>query len=284
MRRTAWFLSLLSLIALVGIGCTPPVVMAGKSPPMIYEKGISLSPSTTEIMFSLPGSLKLAGRTESCNYPNGVKGAPVVMKGVKPEFEQITSMQPHLVLYDADVISEQDVAKLKELGIETFGFEARTIDGFMKELILLGSKIAGEIKLSTYADQIYAAKGSAMGAAPKVKIKAAVLLGGGGAEHWVAGTDSFLADVMRTCGAEPVGPKAQKFAMMNAEAFLASNPDVIFVAGDPTSVMKDPRLAQVAAIKNGHVAGLKEDILLRKGARLPKLINNMSAVIQGAAK
>ncbi len=283
MRRVLGFLLMLVVLAVATGGCNPTPVIGGKPAPFIYQRGVSLSPGVTEFVTLVRSQMKLAGRTQSCNYPAGVRGLPVVMSGAKPDYEKIASLAPEMVVYDADLFTEQDIAKFKELNIETFGFSEPTVTGFCKELYVFATKVGGEIKYSEYVDQIQASSDRAKGAAPTTwKPKVAVVLGGSGAEHWVAGTDSFLADVVRLSGGEVLGPKASKFSAMNAESFLAANPDVIIVAGDPTEVANDPRLKSVNAVKKGNVAGIKEDILLRKGARVNKLIDNISAIITSA--
>jgi ABC-type hemin transport system substrate-binding protein len=99
---------------------------------------------------------------------------------------------------------------------------------------------------------------------------------GEGTEHYIAGLKSYQADLIRCSGADPVGPDENRMVPMNAESLISLNPDVIVVAGKVDSVLADPRLKATNAVKNKKVIGVKQDIILRAGARIDSLIQNLS--------
>ena len=107
-------------------------------------------------------------------------------------------------------------------------------------------------------------------------------MAGNGAEHMIAGTESFQAAEITASGGEAVGPKAPNFVPLNPEQFLASNPDYILFAGKGASFVKDPRFSGMAAIKNSHYADLVEDIAVRRGARVDKFVDAVSKFIAGS--
>ncbi len=108
--------------------------------------------STTEVVARFASGEMLKGRTAACDYPPPVRQVPVVAS-VKPEYEKIAKMQPDLVLYDALLYSESDVAKIKGTG-DTFAFTANTLDGFLDELAELGGLLLQETSVSNYIDKI----------------------------------------------------------------------------------------------------------------------------------
>lgn len=275
MRRIAWLG--LSVLAILVVGCGPHTPEGFRRPKKFYLKIVSLSPGATEIIFQnlQVAGQTLVGRTASCNYPAGIQSIPVVTKGVKPDNEKIAELSPNLIVYDSTLYSDADVQKLKELGIDLFALQSSSIKEFRLSLYKLGSMTRSEPNISEYVDKIDSAIGKAAGAHSGPKKTVAVIMPGEGVEHMIAGLDSFQADIVRKSGGEPVGPKG-KVVMLNPEALIHWNPDVIIVAGPVESVVKDPRLQTLKAVKGRQILGINPDIILRAGSRVDKVIDAIS--------
>lgn len=280
MNRISVLVSLgLGVILLSGCGSDPITQVRDTTSPVLYKRIVSLSPSSTEIATRL-GYVEIVGRTASCDLPPQAN-VPVIMNGLKPDYEKIMALKADAVLYDHDIISESDLAKFKEMDLPTFdtGGGENTVASFNQKLLELGVVTHGESALSDYVDrinkEISTAKGNAISPAPKV----AILLAGEGAEHMIAGTNSFTADLVRNAQAEPVGPAAKNFVTLNAEWFKSSDPDVIFVPGDPSSVQNDPRFKTLKAVLNKRVAQFSPELLMRRGGRVESAIKNLNVAI-----
>jgi ABC-type Fe3+-hydroxamate transport system substrate-binding protein len=282
MRRVLPILFSVFIFAL--IGCGDKQIQHARRPKR-YQAVISLSPSSTEVIASNGDIQTLKGRTKSCNFPPmQVQSIPIVAD-VKPDYEKITSIHPDLIVFDKGLYSDQDIDKLKPTGAELFAFKANDVEGFVKELFELGSLLAFETRFNDYANRIEVEKASALADVYNPKPKVAILMPDASGADYIAGTDSFLADVIRICGGELVGPKGSQFAPLNAEAFVALNPDVVIVPGTKTDVsgvgqvLGDVRFKTVTAIKNQRVQPIEADVLLRKGQRVDMLIKAIHAVI-----
>ncbi|MEA2551951.1 MAG: iron complex transport system substrate-binding protein, partial [Fimbriimonadaceae bacterium] len=177
-----------------------------------------------------------------------------------------------------------DKAQMKKLAKQTFELDGDTVDQFMDELYSLGKIYTGETEMSAYVDEIYAAKKAAAADPIQPAAKVALILPGGGSEHMIAGTDSFYADEIRCATGNPVGPKGNKFVTLNAESLIQMNPDVIVVAGNPASFLKDPRFKSLSAIQKKRVLSINQDSMLRRGSRvasvIDKLHDNLASVMQ----
>ncbi len=265
---------LLAAFVLAGCGLSAPRI-GGEMRPKFYRSAVSLAPGATEVVSMKAPHVRLMGTTTSCNYPPGLKGHKIAMKGMKPDYERIAEIKPELVVYDADLTSEADVAKFKELGIETFGFRGKTVKEYIESLYRFGALVGSETGISEYCDQILSAinQADAVGFDPKPKV--AMLLPGSGSEHMIAGTRSFYADLLRSAGGHPVGPEADVFVALSAESLVSKDPDFVFVAGSRDPVLKDPRLASLQALKNARVVQLNPDVALRRGMRVNSLINEV---------
>ena len=253
--------------------------------PKHYTKVVSLSPSLTEIIASDGDSSVLKGRTAACNYPPSVLLKVPIVASVKPDYEAITKIAPELILYDSSLYSPQDIDKLKATHADLFAIDAQTIDEFEKQLYTLGSMLGWETRFNDYIDRVdvekKAAEASPLSPAPKV----AIVMPGQSGDDYIAGTDSFLADVVKTCGGQLVGPKGSQFVPLNAESFVSLNPDVIITNGSkadlggPALIANDPRFKTITAVKQGRIKAINSDVLLRRGQRVDELIKGIRAEI-----
>jgi len=279
MRRAIGLLFVAAL-AFVG-GCGPANQPLGGSPrKKIYKSVVSLSPSTTEVLSTTQQTSILRGKTASDNWPRIMFDKVPVVASVKPDYEKISGISPDLILYDKDLFTnESDIAKIKQLGADTFVLDATTIDSFIKELYALSSLVGGETYVSDYVDRIYLAKAGAatMTRHPKV----AVLMPGLSGDHMIAGQDSFVADVVRAAGGVPVGPKSSLYVKLDPEFLVTENPDFIISVGKGDALLADPRIKSVKAITDKKVVPVMADVILRRGARVDLLI---TAIYDNIAK
>ncbi len=147
MRIWRWIVLLLTATWLVG--CNPPdTVVGGKNRPYGTKIMVSLSPSLTELVRQTGMFMDLAGRTASCNYPPGLESVPVVMSGVKPDYEKIAKIKPHVIFLESDLFSAADIEKLSQTGAQIFKFKANSIDEFKDQIYRLGALIGSEKNFS----------------------------------------------------------------------------------------------------------------------------------------
>ena len=276
-------LPLLLPLVVVLSGCGAKAQTVGGVPRMgKAPRVVSLGPSTTEIVASNFNVALLVGRSEKDDYPANVAQVPVVAS-VKPDFEKIKGANATFLVFDADLYNPDDVKRIEASGVESFPFKAHTVAGFEKELYELSGKLGSETGVSGYVDRIERERSIAEGDPPASPPKVAVVLDGG---KYLAGTESFLADVVRIAGGKLVGPAADKFDAMGAEALVAAAPDAIVLATTKEAAAKeiatlraDPRFATTPAVKNGRISAIEQDIVLRRGTRVDKLIESMHKIV-----
>lgn len=298
--RPLWTLIAVLLLA-SAIGCGDEYKQIKNTPPpKFYPNIISLSPGTTEILARWGANNRLRGRTKSCNWPNYITRLPVV-GDVKPLYEKILAMKvkPDLAVYDAALYGEADLAKMKEIGIELWGLRADSIEQFIEALRDLGSKISIESSIDEYVSKIQSAQALAQANKPAQPVTAVILMDG-----YIAGKDSFYADVVRAAGAEPLGPASNKFEKLSPESLIELNPDVILDVNQQAldqfvnattneyekakradrvlvrvirgELVSDPRWKSINAIKTRSIASVLPDAMLRKGGRVDVLITEIA--------
>ena len=282
MRRALPLLLFVLLLSL--IGCASKQVRLERRP-KFYKSIISLSPSTTEIICSNGDLGTVKGRTAACDWPpNMVQPIPIVCN-VKPDFEKIAAIKPDLIVYDKDLINDQDIAKLKSTGADFYGIDALTIKDFVKQLYELGSMVGFETRFNDYIIRIETDR-SSVSALPFSSVpKVAIVMPGPTGNDYICSTDGFLGDVVKNCGGQLVGPKGTQFVAMNPEQFVALDPDVILVGGSkqdtsgPGLILGDARFKTIKAVKDQHVEALLSDVLFRRGQRVDELIKAIHSAI-----
>ena len=276
-------LPLLLPLAVAVAGCSAKAQQLGGIPRQGPKpRVVSLSPSTTEIIGSSLDSSLLVGRTQSDDYPSNISNVPVVAS-VKPDFEKIKGAAPTVVVYDADLYSADDVKRIESMGARPFVFKAHTIKGFEREVYELSALLGSETGVSGYVDRIERERAGAEGERPSNPPNVAVVLGDG---SYVAGTESFLADVVRIGGGKLVGPASGKFERMSPEALVAARPDLILLATSKDAAAKDaaalganPALASSPAVRAKRIKAIDQNVVLRRGGRVDKLIQSVHKAI-----
>jgi iron complex transport system substrate-binding protein len=277
MPRAYSLLVALPLLLLSLAGCNPPPTqgIGGVQPKAPVTAVVSLSPSTTEFMTNLAVKRDmLRGRTAADVFPPDIAKVPVVAS-VKPDYEKIAQIKPDLVLLDPTLYSEADVAKLEQLGLRLEKVNPKNLTEYVDTVRRLGKLLGAETNFNEYADKVENEIQAAIAVPLNPKPRVAIVMPGEGGEHMIAGTDSFLANVVREIGGDPVGPAGELFVTMNPESFIQLNPDVIITSGSPDPIAQDPRLKPVKAVSSGRTYGIKSDVLLRRGARVDTLVKSL---------
>jgi iron complex transport system substrate-binding protein len=245
---------------------------------------VSLSPSTTEIVASSMVTNLLKGRTAADDYPRTVASVPIVAS-VKPDYEAIKAINPSIILLDSQLYSGSDLQKIKSLGSKVFVIDAKTISDFEKQMFELGDLLGIQTGQSDYADRIHVALSNAKGAKPATPVKVAVILPGRGGPPMINGVKSFLADVIDEDGGIAIGPPVDRFVPLNPETLTNENPDLIIIPtskasaeADVKAILADPTLKGTKAVQNKAIAPIDEDVALRSGSRVDKLIDDVSKV------
>jgi len=285
-------------------GCQPEQPTGGKQRPKYYRSSISLSPSTTEIQQTYFYGAKLQGRTSSCNYPPQVKTTGIVCD-TKPNYELITQLKPEVVFYDKTLYNESDIAKIKSSapGALIIEEDVHTLDDYVEFLRVTAGHIGNEMAVNEYCDKVMKTRESVSDI--KNRPTTMIITEAENGQMMVAGTKTFIADVVRGCGADVKGPDADKFVPLNAEQFIQTNPDVILVNEPGFKVlMGDGRFGSVKAVAatkpilgevTAHpddpaakaklrVLPVSEDLLLRAGSRVQNLMDAVIVGIRGAVK
>ena len=263
-------LATLMMATLMAPGCKQAQAVGGKPRPKSYRAIVSLSPSTTELLAG--NGIPIVGRTSADDYPERLT-APIV-GGVKPDYEALARIKPDLIVYDAELYGDAEVRKLQETGAKLFKYDPRTFDEYTRAVYEIGSLSGTETTLSSFVDRTYAEKANAEGDVPNPRPKVAIILPDSSGRHLIGGTQGLRAECVKIAGGDQIGPDSARFEPLSPEFLIKEDPDVIISAGAPEAFERDPRFAGLKARRTNNVRSLAQDIVLRRGARVDKLIDN----------
>jgi ABC-type Fe3+-hydroxamate transport system substrate-binding protein len=246
--------------------------IGGKPPTKQYANVVSLSPSTTEYLNGINGSIFLAGRTESCDRPAEVLQIPVVTDGIHPNPEKIMAVKPDLIIYDKSLYSDDEIAKIKSLNVETLEYDVQSIDEYIDFGYRLAGKLCIETNNETHVNNVIRDLAKAQ-ANETNKPRATVLLGNPGeGDYLVMGLEGMHSHLISACGGTPVGAAGTMFQTAKIESLIDWNPAVIYSDGNAQALYDDPRLQSIDAVKNQHVYDVDARTLVRMGGKLDWMI------------
>jgi len=258
------------------------------------QKIVSLSPSTTELLFALGAGKYVVGATTNCNYPEEALKVPRVGSGTLDGIsrEAILGMQPDLVLCKWD--THQPLIELFDrVGIAVIAVGPESLEELFAEAKLIGQATGHEAeaesliqKMTERRDRL--AQRVANIAEPDQR---SVFY-----EVWddplmTAGPRSFIGELMRLGRMKNLFADTDiRYPKISSEVVVDRNPDVILA---PTNHMKKVDVEQMAdrpgwrnikAITQKQVFIINGDEVSRCGPRLLDALEEMIDAVYPVTK
>lgn len=269
-KSAALSVALLLLLA-AGCGNVGPVVPPSAGKP---ARIISLTPSTTEILYGVGAFDRVVAVSDYCSYPPGVGRLPRVGGWNNPNMEQIASLRPDLVVFsDAQAQFVKD--KVEAAGIKTLSVPSQTLEDAYRSIELVGRATGDEEAARRLLEQTRASVETVRLTTerlPKRRVLCVVdRVPGTLRDLYTAGGDSFIAQLIRVAGGEPVSPPArQGWGKLQKEAVVALDPDVILdlmmhkesgsFDEDTLAVWRE--LPTLRAVREGRVHPVRDETVL----------------------
>ena len=269
-KSAALFAALLLLLC-GACGNAGPVAPGSPGKP---ARIISLTPSTTEILYGVGAFGRVVAVSDYCTYPAEVAKLPRVGGWNNPNMEQIASLRPDLVVFsDAQAQFVKD--KVEAAGIRTLAVPSQTLEDAYKSIELVGQATGDEEAARRLLEQTrmsVEAVRLATERLPRRRVLCVVdRVPGTLRDLYTAGGDSFIAQLIRVAGGETVSPPTRAgWGKMQKEAVVALDPDVVLdlmmhkEAGnfdeDTLTVWKE--LPTLRAVRDGRVYPVRDETVL----------------------
>jgi iron complex transport system substrate-binding protein len=256
----------------------------------IPERIVSLSPTHTEILFAIGAGDLLVAVDDQSNYPAEVAELPNDLSGFEPNVEAIAAYEPDLVVIGGDFsgLGEQ----LDAVGIDWWdGPAAMTLDDTYAQIEELGDVTGTSEEAEALVAEMRAGIDEIVAATP-VPPEPLTLYHELDPTLFSADSTTFIGELYSLLGLRNVADVAEGdsggFPQLNAEFLVSANPDLIFLADTKCcaetaeTVAARPGWDVIAAVANGNVFEMDDDIASRWGPRVVDYLRGVSDAVAQA--
>jgi len=235
----------------------------GEAP--IRGKVVSLAPSVTETLFAMGLGHRIAGTTDHSDYPPEAAEIPRVGKFLSPELERILALHPAACIGLAGSTSPRLVKLLNKFGIPTLLVDVSRLEGLLHSIgemgTFLGENKLGDQLQKAYVERLNSIKEQTSGLArPRVLSVISV------SPIYSAGPNTFISDIIRCAGGEPIGlGNGKAWQGLSWEAVLWLKPDVIVFAAHAGVV---PEWMRKSPLDGVRIISIDPALIIRPTPRL----------------
>ncbi|TDV34648.1 iron complex transport system substrate-binding protein [Paraburkholderia caballeronis] len=237
---------------------------------------ISLAPHATELIYAAGGGAKLVGAVAYSDYPPQAKDVPRVGDNRSLDLERIAALRPDLIVVWRHGNAQQQIDRLRDLGIPLFFSEPRRLDDVATDLTrlgaLLGTQAAAQPAADAYRRDIAQLR-ARYATHPAVDVFYQV---------WdqplmTINGSQMISDVIALCGGRNVFAALQPLApTVSTEAVLAANPEAIVTASQGATAPDRPlpgldrwrAWPTLTAVARGNLFAIDGDLLSRPAPRI----------------
>ncbi|NOT62041.1 MAG: ABC transporter substrate-binding protein, partial [Acidobacteria bacterium] len=251
------------------------------------QRIISLAPNLTEMLFALGLGDRVIGVTSYCDYPPAAKTKEKVGDTLTPNLERIIALKPDLVIVTTSSQLEKITRQLDQLQIPVYVTNPRSVNEVLASLQHLGDVTGATAQAAKLHDELQTrinAVTARVAAQPKPKalflVQDTPLL--------VAGSDTFLHDLVTLAGGESITVDVKGYPQFSREIAIARAPEVIIDPGRPENkALADSVLrkdyATTPAIKQNRIIHIDPDLTNRPGPRLIEGLEQLAHALHPTA-
>jgi iron complex transport system substrate-binding protein len=250
-------------------------------------KIVSLSPTTTEMLYAVGAGKQVAAVDDQSNYP---ADAPKTdLSGFKPNAEAIAAKSPDLVVLSNDL--NNIVSQLKTLKIPVYvAPAAKKIEDSYRQLTDLGMLTGRRTEATDVVNRMHddIAK---IARDVKPRAKRLTYYHELDPQLYTATSKTFIGSVYAMVGLDNIADPADAngaaggYPQLTAEAIVKANPDLVFLADtkcckqNADTVKARAGWAGLNAVKNNGVVPLDDDIASRWGPRIVDLLRTVADAV-----
>ncbi|MBQ0016291.1 MAG: ABC transporter substrate-binding protein, partial [Bacteroidales bacterium] len=217
---------------------------------------VSLSPSITEIIFSLDAGDLLVGRTDYCDYPPQVSQIPSVGGISNLSIEHVVSLMPDLVI-SGSMVSKKNVEALERMGIPVVCvIEKHSFDGLYQNVRsvgqLIGKQDAAEA-LCIQMDNQLRLINEKWPMPDNFRPSIYYAIGFGSSGNFTAGGNSYINDMLTLAGGRNIAADVEGWSY-SVELLMSQNPDYIVIRKEEAETFCKTRpYTSLSAVRNNRV-------------------------------
>jgi cobalamin transport system substrate-binding protein len=245
---------------------------------------VSLSPTATEDLFAIGAGPQVVAVDDESDYP---KNAPITkLSGYTPNAEAVAAYKPDLVVASFD--SNGLFAALAKLHIPALlETPAPNLAGEYAQIDALGKATGHTVQATALVAKLRREIASIVASVPKSSPQLSVYEELS-TDYYTATSKTFIGQVFKLFGlkniADPADKSGSGYPKLSGEYIIASDPSLIVLADTKccgqtaAKVAARPGWNTIAAVKDGGVVGVSDDVASRWG---PRIVDFMRSVAKG---
>jgi iron complex transport system substrate-binding protein len=282
----ASILALCSLALLVASGCgdgTSATGAAGEAPRRI----VSLSPTGTESLFAIGAGDRVIAVDDQSSFPP--QAPRTELSGFQPNVEAVAAYRPDLVVAAGEGTAAA-VRGLRKLGVKVVVQPAaESLRDAYAQVEELGRLTGHAERAREVVAEMRAGISAAVDSAPSGR--GLSVFHELSPDYFSADSKSFIGRIYRLFGLANIADEAAAAAgsgypQLSSEYIVAADPDLIVLADvkccgqSPATVRRRAGWAGVAALRDGGVVAVDDDVASRWGPRVPRFAARIAAAIR----
>jgi len=238
---------------------------------------VSLAPTHTETLFAIGAGDQVIAVDDQSDFPAEAVEKVTDLSGFEPNVEAIAGYEPDLVVMSDATIQPQ----LEGLGIAVWvGPAPTTFDEAFTQIEQLGAATGHVGEAAELVGQLSVDIDAAVASVPAPAVPLSIY-------HeldntfFSANSATFIGQAYAAFGLQNIADQAEGdsagYPQLNAEAIIGADPDLIFLADgsfgeSPETVAARPGWQDIAAVANGNVFVVDEDVASRWGPRIAEYV------------
>lgn len=248
------------------------------------QRIISLAPGATEMLFAAGAGARVIATVDFADEPAAAKHVPRIGDVTSVDMERLVALHPDVVVVWPGGGNPAQIEKIALLGIPVYRQQVNRLADLPVSLRRLGM-LAGEPVVADRAAQDLEGHLARLARDYGGGQHPTVLLEVWNRPLYTVGGTHLMSDALSLCGARNVfGDLRDLGPVINTEAVIARNPDIIVAAappGEAASWIADwKRLGSLKAVRTGRLIAFEDQRLSRLG---PSVIDATEALCKELA-
>jgi iron complex transport system substrate-binding protein len=246
-------------------------------PAMRAERIVSLSPATTELLYTLGAGSRLVGRTKWDVFPPEVTRVADVGDGIDPNVEAILAMRPDLVVLYASGSNRDEAAALTRAGVTVVSLRTDLVTEFFRAVRILGALTGTGEAARVIADTVAASLDSVRRRTATLARPTVFL------PSWITplltiGAGSYLTELVAIAGARNIyDDHSSPSPQISIEDVIRRDPDYVLAAPNRAELLRtDPSWRVLRAVREGHVLVFDTTLVGRPSVRMGEAARSLA--------
>ncbi len=249
---------------------------------MAPRRIVSLVPSLTEALFAFGAGERLVGRTRYCLCPPRAVGkVPVVGGTKKVDVRRVLDLGPDLIVAVREENSRECVEELRDAGVPVFLGSPGTVEEATTMLRELAG-LVGSPRTEVVLGPIERTR-ERLANAPRASSPRRVFVPIWKNPYMSVGSDTYVHDVLATCGGENVCGGATRYPIVTLEEVEAAQPEVVLLPDEPYPFsgedLEEFYALDVPAVREDRVLLVDGKLLTWYGPRMAGSLTQLAALL-----